>query len=131
MTEHSTEELRRQMEAAQSVAKAAQLKAQKATKHYHERLCQEKIAAFEAMGGRLNVTRVRVPERSDCTRPDMLKGPFLVVGAEMHTWRDTAKYRLANIKKDGTPSNAPSNAGDTVVFILPEDQPSATPEGRA
>lgn len=131
MSEHSTEELKRQMEAAQSVSRAAKLKAQEAKTRYHERLCQDKIAAFEAMGGRLKVTRVRDVKWFDPRQPDMLKGPFVVVGAEICTLREHAKYRLAKIKKDGTPSNAPSGAGGPFVFILPEDQPSAIPEGRA
>ena len=120
MTEHSTEELRRQHEAAKSRASAASAAASEAKARYYDALKRDKMAEFAAMGGVVGVTRVRVADRWS-RKIDMTRGPFVVTGAT--TSFGTAEYTLAKIKKDGTPSIAPSGADTKDIFILPKDQP--------
>lgn len=120
---HSTEELRLQYEAAKSRAVQADKDRREALDRYHAALCSDKLAEFEAMGGVIGKTRVRVAEYGRKDVPDMKYGPHVVIGCHVkYEWHTDARYRLAKIKKDGTPSAAPSGADCATVFILPEDQ---------
>jgi hypothetical protein len=122
MTEHSTEELKLQYDAALSRQNAANGAVHKAREHYHAALVRDKLAEFAAVGGVVGVTRVRGPGgwmgRGDA---DMERGPYLVIGAA--AMYGDVRYVLAKIKKDGTPSNAPSGVNPENVFIIAEDQP--------
>lgn len=115
---HPTEELRRQYEAAKSRAVQADNARREAQDRYHAALCADKLAEFKAMGGVIGKTRVRASKWDG--KINMAEGPFIVVGA--HIKYSTCRFRLAKIKKDGTPYAAPSGEDCETVFILPEDQ---------
>lgn len=115
---HPTEELRRQYEAAKSREGQAATATREARDRYHAALCADKLAEFEAMGGVIGKTRVRASKWDG--KLNMIGGPFLVVGA--FVVYGICFYRLAKIKKDGTPSAAPSGADCETVLILEEDQ---------
>ena len=120
MTEHSTEELKRQYEAAKERARQADDAMRKARKAYIDAQCADLLAGFEAQGGVIGKTRVRVLDWTGAV--NRRAGPFLVVGAEGQTWGSGVVLKLAKIKKDGTTSNAPSGQHPEGVAILPEDQ---------
>jgi hypothetical protein len=122
MTEHSTEELKRQYDAALSRVSAASGAAREAREHYYAALIRDKLADFADVGGIVGVTRVREPGgwmgRGDA---NMNRGPYVVIGADVV--HGAVRYVLAKIKKDGAPSNAPSGVNTENVFIIAEDQP--------
>lgn len=120
---HSIEELKRQYDAARSVTIAKKKAESAALTRLNNAKCAAKLAEFEAMGGVVGVTRVRIAEYGTKNIPDMKYGPHVVIGCHVkYDWHTTARFRLAKIKKDGTPSAAPSGADCETVFILPEDQ---------
>lgn len=128
MSEHSTDELKRQLEQAMSVLKQAKTKAYDARVRYDLSMCRDKLAEFEALGGVLGVTRVRVGKWNTSDKIDMTRGPFIVTGAYVSYGKTV--FSIAKIKLNGGASQAASGADCARIFILPEDQPS-TPAGAA
>ena len=121
MTEHSTEELKRQYDAALSRASAATVAADDARERWYAALIRDKLAEFVSVGGAVGLTRVR--KRRDwigAASPDMSCGPYVVAGAEVGL--GAARYVLAKIKKNGAPFAEPSSKSEH-VFIIAEDQP--------
>lgn len=122
---HSTEELKRQYEAAKSRMREADKAEREARARYHDAMCADALDAFAKMGGEVGKTRVRVLKNkawgSSEQVPDMTRGPFIVVGAFIQ-WHDP-RYTLRKVRKNGTPSDAPSGADTLEIVILPEDQP--------
>ena len=82
--------------------------------------CAVKMREFEAEGGVVGVTRVRVEDRGLSSNPDMTHGPFFVTGAFLRY--GLVRFKLASIKKDGTASAAHPGVEPLTVFILPGDQ---------
>lgn len=117
---HSIEELERQFKAACDKSLQARRAEREALDRLHKAMGEKLIADFEAMGGVIGVTRVRPDESWSQS-----EGPFLVMGWEKKAWSGGVQYKLAKIKKDGTPSNAPSVVTAGKVIIRPEDQPNA------
>lgn len=126
---HSTKELERQYEAAKSRTREAEIAEREARAKYHAALCADAMQAFSQMGGEVGKTRVRVLKQkawgSAERIADMTRGPFVVVGASV-PWSG-ARYTLRKLRKDGTPSDAPSGADTLEIVILPEDQPEPRP----
>ena len=119
MTEHSTAELKRQYQEACSVLLDATSAMSKAREAYIDAQCADLLAGFEAQGGVIGKTRVRVMIKPGSV--DLKSGPFLVVGA-CQTWDVGISFKFARIKKDGTASKSPVGYWDTEIAILPEDQ---------
>ncbi|RWR09792.1 hypothetical protein [Paenirhodobacter populi] len=128
MSNHSTEELKRQYVAAMSRYADATAKMYAAKARWEEAACADKIAEFEAAGGVVGVTRVRIMDRywGGTGSPRMTKGPFVVIGAKPARYgRDRIEFTLAKLKKDGSASSAACGDHPFEVAILPEDQPEA------
>jgi hypothetical protein len=118
MTEHSLEELVRQHTEAAARRRQAERVEQAAADRVCEARGRELLAKFAAMGGVVGKTRVREADWNG--KPNMYRGPFIVIGIERD--HDDAFYDLAKIKKDGTPSSALSGVWRVnKVVILPED----------
>lgn len=84
--------------------------------------CAILMATFESAGGVVGVTPVRIPDGwGPDAKPNMRLGPFFVMGATRSAHR--AIYRIAKIKKDGSPSMAAAGYEPEKVHIVPEDQP--------
>ena len=111
MTEHSTEELKRQYY-------AARVAADEACERWYAVLIRDKLFEFAAVGGVVGVTRVRKRARPGIA--DMSCGPYVVTGAEGAY--GVARYVLAKINKSGTPSKVPRGITSEHVFIIAEDQ---------
>lgn len=124
---HSIAELKRQLDQARAREAEAKIARQDAEKRMLDALSAELLEKFKAMGGEIGVTRVRVAKwasfREDA-KPDMSRGPFVVMGAERPIFGLRAQYVLRKLKKDGTPSAASPGCASDTVFILPEDQPA-------
>lgn len=114
---HSIEELKRQMDQASSVHAQAQRDLRERRLAYEEALIAEHLRKFEADGGVIGKTVVRASDWGG--RMDKSLGAFFVMGGGVSYGRAT--FKLAKIKKDGTPSNAPVGRTPEKVFILPED----------
>lgn len=113
------ERLKAEYEELRLTANEAMNAARSAKERLNKELVGEKLREFVAMGGVIELTRVRVAGWDG--RPLMHSGPFFVMGA--HVGYDVPRFTLAKIKKDGTPSAAPAGYGPEHVVILPEDQP--------
>ena len=98
----------------------AQTAVSKSRKAYIDAQCAALLAGFEAQGGVIGKTRVRVIGWRGTVYKQ--SGPFLVVGAEAGSWGDNVCFKLAKIKKDGTASKAQCGYAPEKVAILPEDQ---------
>ena len=118
---HDIKELERQYKAAQSRLDIAKDDARSAADRLRAAHGAKLMADFAAMGGVVGVTRVRLVEWNGSASTS---GPFFVMGWRPAIYGPDARYDLAKIKKDGTPSNAPTGSYATKIVILPEDQPN-------
>ncbi|MFC3060039.1 hypothetical protein [Paenirhodobacter populi] len=128
MSNHSTEELKRQYDAAMSRSADATAKMYAAKARWEEAACADKIAEFEAAGGVVGMTRVRIMDQywGGSGNPCMMKGPFVVTGAKQARYgHDQIAFTLAKLKKDGSVSSAACGEYPSRVAIIPEDQPEA------
>lgn len=124
---HSIAELKRQLDQSRAREAEARIARQDAETRVTDALCAEMLEKFKAMGGEIGVTRVRVAKWAyfgEDAKPDMSRGPFVVMGAKRGIFGLSVQYVLRKLKKDGTPSAAPSGCDTDTVFILPEDQPA-------
>lgn len=123
---HNIKELQRQFEQAEGRLESAKQAYRDAHKCLMDAVCAEKLREFEAMGGIIGVTKVRVSQWfiGGENKPDMTRGPFVVTGAAPNPYARNPKavFTVAKIKKDGTPSNAPTGVSPQHVHIVPEDQ---------
>ena len=116
---HDINELERQFEQAKSRYAAARNEMREAKDRLIAAKGKVLMKAFADMGGVVGVTRVRVTH----TRLGFdTRGPFVVLGWKDAGWGDKAVYELTKIKKDGTPSAAPSGVSTDKILIRPEDQ---------
>lgn len=118
MTEHSIAELERQYEAARSKSNEARRNEHAALTRLREAKGAALIAAFEARGGVVGKTPVIAISRWD-NRP-IRNEHFFVVGWDAPNWKASpeVEFKLAKIKKDGTPSAAPCGVSTTKVEIV-------------
>lgn len=116
---HDINELERQFEQAKSRHTAAERDLREAKDRVIAAKGEALMKTFADMGGVVGVTRVRIAH----TRLAFdTRGPFFVMGWEKPYYGTDPIYHLAKIKKDGTPSNAPSGAYTHEILIRPEDQ---------
>ena len=125
----TTHELYEALDAAREVQAAADAKVAAAEAAWIESAVADKLAEFEAMGGVLNVTRVRrvwhsLEEAAAGVPPsaDMTDGPFVVSGAYKLDMSDAIVFKLHRITKNGI-RGFPVHWPCRTVAILPEDQP--------
>jgi len=116
------EELQRQYNLARAKSDDAVRATADALDDLNREKCAVKMREFEADGGAVGVTRVRVElgVRGTSGLADMTRGPFFVVGAFVPY--DLVRFKLASIKKDGTASAAHPGVEPLTVFIFPGDQ---------
>ncbi|MEI4473554.1 hypothetical protein [Frigidibacter sp. MR17.24] len=106
MTEHSIKELIRQFEVADAKATQARRDANVARQRAADAMVSETVRQVEAKGIEIGKTLVRVRNGGSVSSE-----AYFVVGAEeewQHSHRPRVRVKLAKIKKDGTPSSAPS-----------------------
>ncbi|MBI1620054.1 hypothetical protein [Aquamicrobium zhengzhouense] len=116
---HNIKELERQLEQAKSRHTAAERDLREAKDRVIAAKGELLMRTFADMGGVVGVTRVRIAHARLAFNTS---GPYFVMGWEKPHYGTDPKYHLAKIKKDGTPSNAPSGASTDKVLIRPEDQ---------
>ena len=115
MTEHSTEELKRQYQEACIVLLDATSAMSKAREAYANAQCADLLAGFEAQGGVIGKTRVR---RVFHGEPMLGHGPYVVMGARAVQGHDRVVFILSSIETYREPKITTDNA----IAILPEDQ---------
>lgn len=123
MTDHSIEELKRQWQKADVAVSSAIIARRERREPLTAALARQLMKTFTDMGGEVGVTKVRAaPRWGSADSPDMSQGPYFVMGVQS-TGLSTPSvaFKLATVKKDGTPSNKPCARETTVVHILPED----------
>lgn len=125
----TTHELYEVLDAAREAQTVADAKVAAAEAAWIESAVADKLAEFEAMGGVLNVTRVRrvwrsLGEAAAGVPPsaDMAEGPFVVSGAYKLDMSDAIVFKLHKIARNGI-RGFPERRPCRTVVILPEDQP--------
>lgn len=125
----TTHELYEALDAAREAQTVADAKVAAAEAAWIESAVADKLAEFEAMGGVLNVTRVRrvwrsLGEAAAGVPPsaDMAEGPFVVSGAYKLDMSDAIVFKLHKITRNGI-RGFPVQRPCRTVAILPEDQP--------
>ena len=117
---NAIEELQRQYDLARAKSKDADRVTAAALGALNLAKCALKMREFEAQGGVVGVTRVRVEDWVMRGTPNMTRGPFLVTAA--FNYYGDVRFKLASIKKDGTASAAHPGVEPMNVFILQGDQ---------
>jgi len=114
------EELQRQYELLWAKSNVAARATAAVLDDLNREKCAVKMREFEAEGGVVGVTRVRVEGLGWSGLADMTRGPFFVTGVFVRY--GLVRFELASIKKDGTASAAHPGVEPMKVFILPGDQ---------
>lgn len=109
MTEHSIEELGRQLAQARAALREAQDRKAAAQERLEEAMKAKLLREIEARGVVLGKTKVRAFRRSWNGEYTPHEGPLFIIGVKVDFWGRKAVPVFAKPKKDGTASRSPLN----------------------